>query len=95
MVMPLSENLEWTQRIPVSLAFFMISSQALDRPHGCTEFTWFGCSVSRELLDGKLGSGLIVEQLKWHAMVLESWELVQANQNVPHFARGTLSSAFK
>ena len=45
----------------------------------------FGCSVSRELHDGNFGSRLIVEHLKCHAMVLESWESVQANQNVPTF----------
>ena len=35
----------------------------------------------------------IVEQHKSYWMVLESWESIQGNQNVPFFIRGTFSSA--
>ena len=48
------------------------------------------CRVTLELLDGKTSfQSHIVEKHKSYRMVVESWESVQANQNVPLFMRGT------
>ena len=35
----------------------------------------------------KLFQSHIVEQLKSYTMILKSWESIQGNQNVPHFAQ--------
>ena len=48
--------------------------------------------VTWEPLDGKTWfQAHIVEHLKSYPMVVETWELVQGNQNMPLFARGTFS----
>ena len=50
------------------------------------KFLIFWCRVTLEPLDGKTSfQSHIVEQHKSYRMVVESWELVQANQNVPLF----------
>ena len=54
------------------------------------EFLIFWCRVTLEPLnDNTSFQSHIVEQHKSYRMVVESWESVQANQNVPLFARGT------
>ena len=60
----------------------------------CNFYTNIQQHVSREPLDGKTWfQAHIVEHLKCYPMVVESWKSVQANLNVPLFARGTFSSA--
>ena len=52
--------------------------------------------VPLEPLNGKTSfqsHNIIVEQHYNYRMVVESWESIQENQNVPLFAQGTFSSA--
>ena len=54
------------------------------------DFSDFWCRITPEPLNGKTSfQSHIVEQHKSYRMVVESWESVQANLNVPLFVQGT------
>ena len=76
---------------------FVCIDQCFDITNHALKMYIFNTSCQRvtlEPLDGKTWfQAHIVELHKCYRLVLESWESIQGNQNVPLSARGTFSSA--